>query len=381
MRRKSSCFPRRCTTFLVGSITRCYAMLNPEIHLAPQQGPTLMVHRFLHLSDIHFGQEKDGTLVKHDHIRDALIKDAEALAKKRGPVTRILVTGDISYSGQPDEYKAATQWLEKVTDACGCEETHVSTIPGNHDCDRQAISNQARMIYAQLRASAPDLVQATLHGINQDGETANPFLPKLRAYRQFANGFGCDFASPARPLWVRDFELPGGITLRFLGLTSVQVSDKDDAVGKMILGNQQYTIAEDANVINVVLIHHPLDWFIDETEASQYLQNNARVIMVGHEHTLNIQKTVDAFTKKEWLVIYAGAANPPDTTYKYAYNWLEFSCGEVKGQQHLIVEVFPRVWVQHSVKFDADYTRLGGSTESIKIEIPCPNRKRPVMAA
>src|SRR6266850_6121064 len=39
----------------------------------------------------------------------------------------------------------------------------------------------------------------------------------------------------------------------------------------------------------------------------------------------------------------------------------------------LIVEVFPRVWVQQNVRFDADRTRLGGSGESIKLEILCPN--------
>jgi 3',5'-cyclic AMP phosphodiesterase CpdA len=66
-----------------------------------------MVHRFLHLSDIHFGQEKDGTLVKHDHVRNALVSDVKKLAADRGPVSRILVTGDISYSGKPDEYKKA----------------------------------------------------------------------------------------------------------------------------------------------------------------------------------------------------------------------------------------------------------------------------------
>src|ERR1039458_8500201 len=92
-------------------------MLHPEIQLAPV-GIDLMVHRFLHLSDIHFGQEKDGSLVKHDHIRDELVRDAEGLAKKRGPASRILVTGDISYSGTAEEYKTASQWLEKLTGAC-----------------------------------------------------------------------------------------------------------------------------------------------------------------------------------------------------------------------------------------------------------------------
>lgn len=109
------------------------------------------------------------------------------------------------------------------------------------------------------------------------------------------------------------------------------------------------------------------------TTPKKYLHNRARVLMVGHEHTLNIQKTTDGFTKKEWLVIYAGATNPPEKEYAYTYNWLEFSCEEKNGQQHLVVEVFPRVWVQQSVRFDADRTRLGGSGESIRLEISCPN--------
>jgi hypothetical protein len=63
------------------------------------------VRRFLHLSDIHFGQENGGTLVKHESVRDAAISDVKVLAEKRGPASRVLVTGDVSYSGKHDECK------------------------------------------------------------------------------------------------------------------------------------------------------------------------------------------------------------------------------------------------------------------------------------
>ncbi len=53
-----------------------------------------MVLRFLHLSDIHFGQEKDGTLIMHDFVRDELVKDVKKLADQRGPASRVIVTGD-----------------------------------------------------------------------------------------------------------------------------------------------------------------------------------------------------------------------------------------------------------------------------------------------
>jgi GTPase-associated adaptor domain-containing protein len=95
--------------------------------------------------------------------------------------------------------------------------------------------------------------------------------------------------------------------------------------------------------------------------------------MVGHEHMLNIQKTEDVLSGKEWLVIYAGATNPPDRGYSYQYNWLEFSCVEKSQKQHLVVEVFPRAWVQQRVQFAADRMRLGSTGESVRIEISCPH--------
>jgi hypothetical protein len=332
-----------------------------------------MVLRFLHLSDIHFGQEKDGTLITHEFVRDELVKDAKQLADQRGPASRVIVTGDVAYSGKPDQYDQATAWLEKVTSACGLGDTHVSTIPGNHDCDLAAISNQAKMIQAKFRANDAEQVRADLHGIYQDGEAASPFLPKLQQYRTFARGYGCDFESHSRPFWVKYFDLPRGVRLKLIGLTSVQVSDLTDREGNIILGNGQYTIAEEDNVINVVLVHHPLNWFIDKHAAQDHLHNNARIIMVGHEHLLNIQKTSDALSGKEWLVIYAGATNPPDKGYSYQYNWLEFSCAEKDQKPYLVVEVFPRIWVQQKVQFDADRARLGDAGDSVKIEIACPH--------
>ncbi|MFI5305232.1 MAG: hypothetical protein ACHQYP_10620, partial [Nitrospiria bacterium] len=72
--------------------------------------------------------------------------------------------------------------------------------------------------------------------------------------------------------------------LRLLGLNSVQVSDKQDAIGNMILGNAQYTLETQSNVEYVVMLHHPLEWFKDSDIAKTYLNSRARVIIVGHKH-------------------------------------------------------------------------------------------------
>ena len=127
-----------------------------------------MPQRFVHLSDLHFGQEKHGTLPKHEAVRKAVLKDVTELAAKRGAASRILITGDVAFSGKAEEYKAAAQWLDELTKACGCKETDISTIPGNHDCDRDEISASARIIYGVLRSGSPQTAQAHLADMTID---------------------------------------------------------------------------------------------------------------------------------------------------------------------------------------------------------------------
>jgi hypothetical protein len=332
-----------------------------------------MKHRFVHLSDIHFGQEKNGSIVIHEDVRRELILDVAAMTKKRGRASRVLVTGDIAYSGTRGQYEKAVPWLEELTRAAGCAPQEVSCIPGNHDCDLSALTNQAKLTYEHLRGLPRAKATTRLHALVEDGEIGSPFLPKLTAYRAFANGVGCDFESAERPAWTRTFELPNGVTLRFHGLTSVQVSNLDDEANSMFLGNRQYTISEDQNVINIVLCHHPLDWFVDEEDAKNYFKIRARVLMLGHEHKANAEVIRDAFAATETLVLSAAATNPPDSDYDYAYNWIEFSCLLEDDKCFLVVDIFPRVWVRTRVKFDVDRALLSSGGESVQVRVHCLN--------
>lgn len=56
---------------------------------------------FVHLSDIHFGQEKGGDLYINDDVKERLIDDVRQLAAQlpSGKVAGLIVTGDIAYAG------------------------------------------------------------------------------------------------------------------------------------------------------------------------------------------------------------------------------------------------------------------------------------------
>ena len=335
-------------------------------------------YRFIHLSDIHFGQERDGTLVTHNAVREELLNDCNVMRERLQAAHGVLVSGDTVYSGKKEEYTKAGEWLDRLTSAIGCKRKAVLLIPGNHDVDLDEIDHTAKMLHQQLRTSSPNVIQADLEGLGS-GNADHPLHRKLKAYTEFAEQYGCVFESPTRPLWQKDFAMGNGHTLRFVGLNSVQVSDKLDAKHLMVLGNAQYTISRQANIEYFVMIHHPFEWFRDRVQAEQFLHSRARVLMFGHEHLAAISKHVDE-NNHERLVIDSGATNPPETggEYRFTYNWIEISVHAKDGGNFLSVRIYPRVWVEGRTAFAADSARMSlDARESKEFVLACAQFQSP----
>ncbi|WP_250548398.1 metallophosphoesterase [Pseudomonas congelans] len=109
---------------------------------------------FVHVSDIHFGQEKDDRVHIHADVKQQLIADAkEVISSLPGGVAHgILVTGDIAQSGMRAEYEEAAQWLDSLAGNVGVEIHRVQMVPGNHDLDRTKLSFAGKQILDHIRA-------------------------------------------------------------------------------------------------------------------------------------------------------------------------------------------------------------------------------------
>lgn len=334
-----------------------------------------LMYQFIQLSDIHFGQERNGSIYVHEDIRRSLCKDAAQLAQKRGPVDLVIVAGDTAYAGKEEEYERAGQWLELLTEAVKCKVTDVRVVPGNHDCDRFHLRRHVLNQHRAIREGTPKSAYADLADMASGDEEAHPLLPKFRAYRSFAARYDSDFDSIVSPLWKRDYPLDSGFALRLVGMNSVLVSDAEDRPGNMILGDAQYVLPEESGRIYIVIVHHPLDWLKDKAEAQQYLRNRSRVMMFGHEHVPHVVKMSDELGN-EWLDIYAGAASPPEreTLRGYVYNWLEIELRQERSSYALAVAIHPRVWIPELTNFTPDIQRLQGR-EFAEFVIACPGLK------
>ena len=125
---------------------------SPAVKMAlSDDGP--MTLRFVHVSDIHFGQEIGMALQGHEDVRRKLLADCRRLRTDgtiAGPATGILLTGDAAQSGKEDQFKLAADWIEKLTEDVGCKPRAVQVIPGNHDVDVSRLDHTGKMMQTAL---------------------------------------------------------------------------------------------------------------------------------------------------------------------------------------------------------------------------------------
>lgn len=325
---------------------------------------------FVHLSDIHFGQETpDDTVFYNNDVKEQLIYDASKELQSLGiNATGIIVTGDIAYSGQRSEYVIAGEWLDRLAIAVGCDKTSVQLVPGNHDIDRKEISAGCEMMLNAILENGPDQLHTFLEK-EVDRET---LYKRFDGYRPFAEAYNCPLETTGGIACERKYEIGENRNLRFIGLNSAIISCKKDVEGQLLLGIRQYTFPKNTGEELVVMSHHPLHWLKDSEEVGRYLRNRARVFFSGHEHT----SSVKVETNKEGLelmTLTAGATVPAkgEGNYSYTYNLITFSLNTESDA--LVIKIIPRIWSHEKTAFELDKTSLGAGPHDISLA--CPNFK------
>jgi hypothetical protein len=323
---------------------------------------------FVHLSDIHFGQEEGSEIVIHDDVKDRLIEDAAAVAAKaaNGRADGVIVSGDIAYAGKSHEYTQAGAWLDRLTAAVGCERTAVQVVPGNHDIDRDGISSGCQMMLDAIIAEGEAKLDAFLES-QLDREC---LYGRFEFYRPFAEGYDCPLDRSGGIASDRHYDLGHDRTLRIIGLNSALICSVKDKKGRLLLGARQRVLPRRAGEEIVVLCHHPLHWLQDSDDARRYVRNRARVFVPGHEHNPSLH--IDHIKEGcDLMVLAAGATVPPraENGFTYTYNVLTFDLEpETNG---LRVSIVPRAWSEENKDFVADNDRLGGREPTTVLG--CPN--------
>ncbi|MBP7876020.1 metallophosphoesterase [Candidatus Woesebacteria bacterium] len=323
----------------------------------------------LHLSDIHFRKIEISTVQDPNaHLRNELVRDVGQQCERLGPPDAIVVSGDIAFAGEPEEFAFATEWLANLCAVCGCSMSSVFVVPGNHDVVRHiADSNLVQMVHRTIKTSANP--SAEIAKQMRDADARRLLYKSLDNYNQFALQFLCDLLPPDRTRATRDLTLNDGSTLRLWGLNSSFVSSSEDQERTLFVDPASLQITRENGVVNLVLAHHHLSWLGQARELEDHLNDVAPIQLFGHVHTNRVDMV------RDYVRFAASAANPDryELDWEPGYNLIELSVDGKPDERRLLVSAHIRVWQKAPGGFKAKMDRASTVFEhSIKLESWAP---------
>ncbi|CAK6716979.1 putative calcineurin-like phosphoesterase [Vibrio harveyi] len=300
------------------------------------------------MSDIHFRAPdcSDPDTDPNRSIRDLLEMDVVDFVGKDGKnIDAILITGDIAFACQEQEYAAAADWIDDLCASTGCESQSVYLVPGNHDIDRsQAKSNMAKAIRSQITKHEDHrLVSKELSEYLKEEETGNIILSPMKNYNSFAERYNCG-VSHQKPFWTQDIAISENSTLNIRGMTTVLLSSDEDNLGLLPIDATQTNFPQRPGYVYLSMMHHPCDWLKGGDFVKDQLENHVNIQLYGHKHNSRYE------TGEKFLRVYSIALHPDkwETQYEPGYNIIDIEEKNVVDNSVKIgVKVYVRI-LQHN---------------------------------
>lgn len=326
----------------------------------------------LHISDIHFKSPDclDQSMDPELPIRTRMMRDLTEQVRKLGNVGAILIGGDIAFKAAPDEYQTARNWIQQLSQISGCPKERIFVVPGNHDVDRGIIEGSVQIQNVQHAIASTPLTNREwkLKQQLRDETTGQLLFQAHSAYNEFAAPFGCQIW-PAKPFWHQDISLEDGVSLRIYGLTSTLLSGRegnDDKERDLYLSPLQTVLDPAPNTLNMVLCHHPINWFEDGEAVEDALNARAAFQVFGHKHKQRLQMD------PSYVRFAAAAVNPSraELPYNPGYNLIRLQVAGAGVERRVNVEVYQRRMQDNPERFIAIQNPQGHDVFTSSILVP-----------
>lgn len=240
--------------------------------------------RWLHISDLHLGHTDTYT---QDIVLGSLLRSferGEPLADF--PPDLIFCTGDVAYSGKPEEYREAVRFFDALSRATGVTNDRIIVVPGNHDVDRTKIGRRFRLeittrdeadeFFGDDDAAIADRIQA---------------WPRFAAFADFQSDHLRSPLHPAEPYSIWHI-VERGLSVGVVGLNTAWLALDGTRSGDIVVGERLVRKAldvvsgADRPGLVVALLHHPLEWLAEFERAriEELLVESCDLILYGHLH-------------------------------------------------------------------------------------------------
>ena len=291
------------------------------------------VLRYLHLSDFHFRHDNGVSNHNEKIVNDSLLQAIEEQLKEK-LIDFIVITGDIAFSGQREEYERALIFCNKLLQITQVPRDRIYIVPGNHDLDRQQITKRQLRFY---EFDEQDEVGETL-----SDSTLRPLLmKKFDEFHHFAeqlNGirhYDENILHMSQVLRLKKANQT--FKLNLLGLNSALFAGYEgDDNQKLALGLFQVEPGLeqlDAELpLSIGFFHHPFSCLHPvEKVTENRLRQQLDLILTGHLH--EPQNTFEDNSAGKATIIGAGASYETRWSHN-SFNWVEIDLVNGQGIAH-----------------------------------------------
>ena len=313
---------------------------------------------WLHLTDLHCGTQDYKWL--WPGVRQIFFDDLRALHDRCGPWDLVLFTGDITYTGSPEEFQEVDEILEqlwKYLNELGSSPKFLA-VPGNHDLVRPSEKEKEEPAFILLHQWE---IQSELQ---QDfwrkyfwGKANSSYLNVIQ--KAFENYTKWWKKLPFKPQNVNQGFLPGdfsvtieknGAKLGILGLnTSFLQMTADNYKGKLSLHPSQFHgVCCDSDGYRwagqhhacLFMTHHPPEWLNEQSvrdlKGEIVTRDNFVTHLCGHTHETVFQEIAEASTtpRRIWQgrslfgLEYFGQDYQEQRSHGYSAGKIELSGGK-----------------------------------------------------
>lgn len=262
---------------------------------------------WLHISDIHM---RVSTAWSQDIVLRAMCED---IARKRGEGISfdfILATGDLAFSGKPDEYKLVAEFFDALSAASAVPKAKTFCIPGNHDIER----DRQKMCFRGARGCLQS--QNHIDLLLSPGDDLETLLKRQEGYRNFQNSYftGQQRIPTGDGLGYVSYFVKDDVQVAILGVDSAWLAEGGiEDHGKLLIGERQMinaiALARQYHPHIVIgMAHHPFHVLqdFDRRCVQARVERSCLFFHCGHLHEPEAQAT--GFSSKGCLTLAAGAS-------------------------------------------------------------------------
>lgn len=260
-----------------------------------------MKFAILHLSDIHIKTKSDFILGRADSIAAAIYPLLPEVA-----AVVVVITGDIAYGGQAEEYELASEFLKEILSKIKCQfsgTVKVVMVPGNHDGRFKASSNARNASIDYVLSKGEVAVDESMIAVCTELQDQ---------YFAFEDKFLPSTEKTGDNLWKEVRLEIEGKTVCFSCINASWMSTVPETPGKLLfpIGRYEAVLNEPCD-IRVAVMHHPLNWYGQSSYHAfrDACRTHFQIIFSGHEHTSSVYSIDDAKLGRS-ITIEAGALAP-----------------------------------------------------------------------